>query len=135
MIRSILILFICLSFIGCKKKKKSLNDTFDITGATLISQSSFSSNAHTSTGCVRIYSKSGSKYLVLEGFKTDNGPDVRIYLSKSTNNNEFIDLGGLKSTLGNFNYSFDSAINTTDYKYVLVWCKDYSVLFGNALLQ
>lgn len=133
----VIVLFICLHFIGCKKKEKNkpLNDGFDTAGATLVSQSNFSSNAHTTSGCVRVYSKNGSKNLVFEGFKTDSGPDLRVYVSKTTGNSDFVDIGTLKSTSGNFYYSFDSSINTADYKYVLIWCEDFSVLFGNALLQ
>lgn len=135
--KALVVLFICLHFIGCKKKEKNkpLNDGFDQTGATLISQSNFSSNAHTTSGCVRLYSKNGSKNLVFEGFKTDSGPDLRVYVSKTTGNGDFVDIGTLKSTSGNFYYSFDNSINTADYKYVLIWCEDFSVLFGNALLQ
>lgn len=122
---------------GCKKKEKSkpLNEGFDAEGATLIAQSNFSSNAHPTSGHVRVYSKDGSKQLVFEGFKTDSGPDLRVYLSKTTNNTDFVNIGTLKSTNGNFYYSFDNAIKTTEYKYVLIWCEDFSVLFGNALLQ
>lgn len=136
--RSILIILIfCLQFVACKKKEKEkiLNESFDAHGATLISKSNFSSNAHTTSGCIKLYSKNGAKNLVFEGFKTDSGPDLRVYVSKTTGNSDFIDIGNLKATSGNFNYSFDNSINTIEYKYVLIWCEDVSVLFGNALLQ
>lgn len=112
-----------------------LNETFDTNGATLISQSNFSSNKHTTLGCMRIYSKNVSKNLVFEGFKTDNGPDLRVSLSKNTSDIDFVEIGGLKSIRGNFYYCFDNSINITDYKYVLIWCEDASVLFGNAQLK
>lgn len=135
--RTLLVLFICVHFIGCKKKEKNkpLSDSFDKDGAMLVSQSNFSSNAHPTSGCVKVYSKNGTKNLVFEGFKTDSGPDLRVYVSKTTGNGDFVDIGTLKSTSGNFYYSFDNSINTADYKYVLIWCEDFSVLFGNALLQ
>jgi hypothetical protein len=132
-----LFLIIALIFVlSCKKKEKNktLNDGFDTDGATLVSQSNFTSNAHTTSGCIKLYSKNGAKNLVFEGFKTDSGPDLRVYLSKSTNNNVFIEAGKLKATNGNFFYTVDGSINTIDYKYVLIWCEDYSVLFGNAQL-
>jgi hypothetical protein len=134
--RTLFILILCLQFIACKKKEmdKILNENFDTNGATLISQSNFSSNSHTTSGCIKLYSKNGTKNLVFEGFKTDSGPDLRVYLSKTTTNGDFVNIGTLKSTSGNFYYSFDNSINTIDYKYVLIWCEDYSVLFGNAQL-
>ena len=134
--RILIILIFFLQFVACKKKgnEKMLNENFDTDGATLISQSNFSSNAHTTSGCIKLYSKNGTKNLVFEGFKTDNGPDLRVYISKSTGKSEFIEAGKLKSTSGNFYYTLDSNINTADYKYVLIWCEDYSVLFGNAQL-
>ncbi len=134
--KALVVLFLCLHFIGCKKKEnKTLNDGFDPAGATLVSQSTFSSNAHSTSGSVRVYSKNGSKNMVFEGFKTDSGPDLRVYVSKTRGNDDFVDIGTLKSTSGNFYYSFDNSINTAEYKYVLIWCEDFSVLFGNALLQ
>ena len=49
-------------------------------------------------------------------------------------NSDFIEAGKLKATKGNFYYIMNSSINTVDYKYVLIWCEDYSVLFGYAQL-
>lgn len=137
MSKALVILFICFNFIGCNKKEENitLNDGFDTAGATLVSQSNFASNAHPTSGNVRVYAKNGSKFLVFEGFKTDSGPDLRVYISKTTSNIDFIDLGTLKSTSGNFYYSFNNSVSTVEYKYVLIWCEDFSVLFGNALLQ
>jgi hypothetical protein len=133
--RLILIIFIiCVQFIACKKKGKNLNENFDTNEASLISQSKFSSNAHSTSGCIKLFSKNGAKNLVFEGFKTDYGPDLRVYLSKSKGNSNFVEVGKLKATSGNFNYTLDGSINTLDYKYVLIWCEDFSVLFGNAQL-
>ena len=134
MLRVLILLFICLQIVSCKKKEKekTLSENFDTNGATLISQSNFVSNAHTTSGYIKLYSKNGAKNLVFEGFKTDSGPDLRVYFSKSTNNTDFIEAGKLKATTGNFYYTVDASVNTVDYKYVLIWCEDYSVLFGTA---
>ena len=81
--RILFILILCLQFIACKKKEKILNENFDTNSAILISQSNFSSNAHTTSGCIKLYSKNCTKNLAFEGFKTDSGPDLRVYVSKS----------------------------------------------------
>ena len=134
---SLLVIALASILFACKKEKtvEPLNESFNTAQATLLSQASFSSNAHTTSGSVKLYTQNGTKSLVFENFKTDNGPDLRVYLSKSTNNSDFKDLGVLKSTSGNFNYTVDATINTGSYKFVLIWCKDFSVLFGNGLLQ
>jgi len=136
MSRFVLLCFLCLSFTACVKKntKKNLVENFDTTDATFISKSNFSSNAHPTSGCINLYQKAGSYNFVFTGFKTDNGPDLRVYLSRSTVNKDFIELGKLKAVSGEFNYSIDTTTNLKDYRYVLIWCEDFSVLFGNAQL-
>ncbi len=133
----ILIVAMLTLLVACKKKKQTepVNETFNTTQTTLLLQGSFSTNAHTTTGNVKLYSQNETKTLVFENFKTDSGPDLRVYLSKTLNNADFKEIGVLKSTTGNFNYTIDATINTTEYKYVLIWCEDFSVLFGNAILQ
>ncbi len=132
---SLLIFFIAA--ISCKKKDektKPLNEPFDASQATLLKRGNFSSNAHTVSGCVSLYQSGNSKVIYLENFSTDKGPDLKVYLSTSTGNTDIKDLGALKSNSGNFYYSLDSA-NTNKYAYILVWCREYSVLFGNSQLN
>ncbi len=137
--KNILFLFLALSlFSACKKEEQQdamLNEVFDTSQATLLVQGTCVTNAHPTSGTVKVYLKNGSKYLVFSGFKTDAGPDLRVYFSRTTNNTDFIDLGALKSINGNFYYDVGSTINTTNYNHVLIWCEDASVLFGHAQLQ
>jgi len=137
--KKVILLFVMLSlFTSCKKKKSEpepVNEPFNTTSSTLVAQSAFTSNAHPTSGTVKLYSQRDSKTLVFENFQTDNGPDLRVYLSTTTGNSNFIELGALKSTSGNFNYNVDSSINTSTYKYVLIWCEDFAVLFGNSKLN
>jgi hypothetical protein len=136
MYRILIVLIVCSQLIACKKNDndKVLSINYDAKDASLISEGKFVSNAHTTSGSVKVYSKNGAKDLVFENFKTDSGPDLRVYVSKSTNNKDFIDVGTLKATSGNFYYTISSSVNTDDYKFVLIWCEDFSVLFGNAPL-
>ena len=136
--KNLLLIMIAITLIAsCKKDVETVPviEPFDTTNQTLVAQGSFVSNAHTTHGNVKLYSKANTKTLTFENFITDNGPDLRVYLSKAADNVDYKELGTLKSTNGNFNYNVDSNINTTEYKYVLIWCEDFSVLFGNALLQ
>jgi hypothetical protein len=120
---------------SCKKDNtpENLQQT-NPTGTTLLS-GSFASNAHTTSGTVKVVESGGKKYLNFENFKTDNGPDLRVYLSKNTGIADFVNLGTLKAVSGNFNYELTAAQNPNTHNYVLIWCEDFSVLFGNAVLR
>lgn len=110
-------------------------DMFDLTGFNLTSEGVFQSNAHTTSGKVKFYTKDKKTVLVFENFKTDGGPDLKIYLSESTSINKFTDLGKLENTSGNFVVEIPTSADLTNQNYVLIWCKQFSVLFGNAQLK
>jgi len=61
-----------------------------------------------------------------------NVPDGRVYLSNNIDATDFVDIGSLKGNKGNQNYKVAEDINTQDYKYVLIWCRAFSVLVGSA---
>jgi Electron transfer DM13 len=77
----------------------------------------------------------GSTILRLENFKSTNGPNVHVYLSTDKTASNFIDLGRLKANNGNQNYNIPSGTDLEKYGTVLIWCKDFSVLFGSAELK
>lgn len=76
----------------------------------------------------------GSKILRLENFKSTNGPDLHVYLSTDKMASNFMDLGRLKGNIGNQNYQVPDDTDLSKYNNVLIWCKAFSVLFGNAQL-
>jgi hypothetical protein len=77
----------------------------------------------------------GSTILRLENFKSTNGPNVHVYLSTDKTASNFIDLGRLKANNGNQNYNIPNGTDLAKYSMVLIWCKDFSVLFGSAELK
>jgi hypothetical protein len=77
----------------------------------------------------------GSQIIRLEDFRSTNGPDVHLYLSTDKQASDFIDLGRLKANNGNQNYQIPSDTDFNKYKYVLIWCQPFSVLFGSAQLN
>jgi Electron transfer DM13 len=77
----------------------------------------------------------GSQIIRLEDFKSTNGPDVHLYLSDDKQASNFIDLGRLKANIGNQNYPIPANTDFNKYKYVLIWCQPFSVLFGSAQLD
>ena len=90
---------------------------------------------HPASGTVRIVSADGKKYVRYENFKTINGPDIYVYLSKDPDAHEFVSLGKVKATEGNINYEIPDGVNPADYSYVLTWCKTFGVLFNSAKVQ
>lgn len=120
---------------GCKKSAlDNTNETLP-TGTTIRS-GSFLNGTHTTTGLAKIVNDgNGKTHLVIENLRTDNGPDLRIWLSPNNNESPYQEVGLLKAVTGNFSYELTSTINYTSNDRVLIWCEDFSVLFGYAILQ
>lgn len=78
---------------------------------------------------------SGHTILRLENFKSTNGPNVHLYLATDKAASNFIDLGRLKANNGNQNYNIPVGTDLAKYNMALIWCKDFSVLFGSAQLK
>ena len=87
---------------------------------------------HPASGTVRIVESDGKRYVRYENFKTINGPDIFVYLSRDKDAKDFVSLGKVRATEGNINYEIPANIDPRDYPYVLTWCKTFSVLFNSA---
>jgi len=87
---------------------------------------------HPASGAVKILRDEKTLYIRYENFKTINGPDLYVYLAKDLDAKEYVNLGRLRATEGNVNYEIPTDINLQGYKYVMVWCKAFGVLFNYA---
>jgi hypothetical protein len=134
--RICLIVFTILFAFSCQEEveMKMLMDDIDDEFRVISTGSLIDLNTgHSLQGKVIFLTNSNNeKILRMEDFSVVNGPDVNVYLSKTSEFKDVIDLGDLRATQGNINYEIDPAINTTEYKFVLVWCIKYAVLFGYA---
>ena len=91
---------------------------------------------HNAEGLARVIPLGdGNTILRLENFKSTNGPNVHLYLATDKAATNFIDLGRLKANNGNQNYNIPHGTDLAKYNMVLIWCKDFSVLFGSAQLK
>jgi len=90
---------------------------------------------HKTEGNALIISDNNQNYLRLENFKTTNGPDLKVYLSNDLEAEDYVSLGELKGNIGDQNYQLPDGIQAEDYQYTLIWCEQFSVLFGSAELQ
>jgi hypothetical protein len=81
-------------------------------------------------GDAQIYNDNGTWKLLLTNFSTNNGPDLHVYLATTPTAASFIDLGLLKSTSGDQVYNISGNPSLVTYKYIIIWCKQFSVYFG-----
>jgi hypothetical protein len=115
-----------------KNKIMVMDDTIPV--ASVVAQGEFKENAHEVGGKALLVNTDNKRILRFEDFDTINGPDLRIYLSSDLGDDDFIELGKIKATKGNVNYEVADDVDTSKYKYVLVWCKPFKVLFSYAEL-
>jgi len=91
---------------------------------------------HNAEGMSKVISlEDGTTILRFENFKSTNGPDLYVYLATDDSATDFINLGRLKANNGNQNYNIPDEAELSKYDTVLVWCKQFSVLFGSAELK
>jgi hypothetical protein len=93
---------------------------------------------HNAEGLAKVIPSDGRgerTILRLESFKSTNGPNVHLYLSTDKAASNFIDLGRLKANNGNQNYNIPVGTDLAKYNTALIWCKDFSILFGSAQLK
>ncbi len=131
---SFLSIFLLLGVFSCKTKETTIDEMLNLANSTVVLQGNFQSGAHTTTGIAKITMENNKRMLVFENFKTDPGPDLLVYVATSTDFSNAIEIDKLKASNGNFSYEISASINLEQNKYVLIWCKQFSVLFGSATL-
>jgi hypothetical protein len=131
--------FILLTCFACgpddAAPEAPVNDDFDTDGATVLASGAFLGVGHTASGTATIYESMGKRTVVLDPYSSQNGPDLKVYLSKSDDASEYVNLGQLKSTMGKQSYDVPAAVNVNEYPYVLIWCEEFSVLFARAKMN
>jgi hypothetical protein len=124
---------ILITFSSCDNNDVNTSTT-DNSSTEYSYKGNFVSSAHPTSGITKI-SKDKTQ-LLLENFKSDNGPDLNIYLAAnlSTIKSDHIDLGDIKGLNGNYSYIVNNTTDFSKYKYVVVWCVDFDANFGYAVL-
>jgi hypothetical protein len=119
--------------------KPQTNATNAIANVSTIRTGSFvgaGDGFHNAEGLAKVIPlKDGQSILRLESFKSTNGPNVHLYLATDKGASNFIDLGRLKANNGNQNYNIPVGTDLAKYNMALIWCKDFSVLFGSAQIK
>ena len=95
----------------------------------------FVSAAHPTEGTVALNVK--RTQININGLKSDEGPIMELYLATDLEATDFITLGAMQGFEGDFSYEIPNSdtIDFTKHKYLLVWCVEFSVNFGHAVLK
>ena len=112
-------------------------------GPVLVARGGFDGIEHPTSGTAFIATlPDGSAVLRFEDLATDNGPDLKVYLSEEPAGGDAsayaergLDLGGLKGNLGNQNYDIPAGTDLSRYRSAVIWCERFSVGFGVAPLD
>ena len=128
---------LCLVTTGCKKDDIATQAMDDLpTGLTASRTGMFQgAGRYRVSGKASLLQNTDKLVLRLENFSSSSGPALKVYLSKDTRATSFVNLGELKALNGNFNYEVDKNRYNADFRYVLIWCEEFSVLFGTAELK
>ncbi len=97
----------------------------------------FTAGSHPASGTVKVVADKTDpkkKYLSFENFKTDAGPDLYVYLAEDKTAKGYVSVAKLDKT-GTFVMNVPTNADLTKQKFVLVWCQQFSVLFGSAKLE
>ncbi len=107
-----------------------------VTG-TQESVGTFSNGVHTVSGTVKLVADktdAKKKYLSFENFKTEAGPDLYVYLAEDKTAKGYVTVVKLDKT-GTFVLDVPTNADLSKQKYVLIWCQQFTVLFGSAKLE
>jgi electron transfer DM13 len=95
---------------------------------------------HPGSGKVTVIKTGVETVLRFTDFEVTNGPDLFIWLVKSAGiesssdvkTSEWVELGVLKGNIGDQNYALPTGVDIEDFGSVVVWCKQFGVLFATA---
>jgi hypothetical protein len=93
---------------------------------------------HFGEGMARLIETSPGTFTVrLEDFAVRNGPDLYVYLSPDADGyaDGAIELGRLKADRGNQNYEIPAGTDVSKVESIVIWCKQFAVLFATATLS
>jgi hypothetical protein len=93
---------------------------------------------HFGRGTARLIEVEPGRHVVrFEGFAVRNGPDLYVYLSPDADGyaKGVVELGRLRATDGSFNTRIPEGTDLGKVRSVVIWCKQFSVLFAVARLD
>jgi hypothetical protein len=115
-------------------------------GATPLSRGEFGvvDAIHRGEGSASVFRLSNGQHIMrFDAFRVTNGPDLFVYLSghpaprtrDQLHDGADLELGRLKGNVGNQNYDLPAGVDVSRFKSVVVYCKQFSVVFSTAELR
>lgn len=110
----------------------------------VLATGAFQSQEHPTSGTATLLRlPDGSHVVRLENLASSDGPDVKVWLSDldaggdwfKYRSGKYLDLGLIKATHGNQNYTIPAGADLQGLRTVVLWCDRFSVAFGSAALQ
>jgi hypothetical protein len=125
---------------------REVSETFVETNKTKVlatGQFSGADALHRGTGQVQAIDTGSGLIVRFSDFEVTNGPDLYVWLVKASKpkessdvkDSEWLELGVLKGNVGDQNYSVPEGTDLAQYRSVVVWCKQFGVLFASAGLD
>jgi hypothetical protein len=84
------------------------------------------------SGNAEIFISTNAQMVNLKDFSISDGPDLKVYLSKTNLPNDFISLGDLTSAR---TYAINQVVDFSQYRYVLIHCEEFNHLYAVAKLE
>ena len=132
-----LLLFVFSLLTSCQVEGELTHDPVDIVVDNNVDVLRYSGDFSPTSGIVvegsvNIYTNvANGNFLKLENFNISDGPDLKVYLSKTDTPSDFVNLGALTSAT---TYAIPAQVNIADYPFVLIHCQQYNHLFAIAAL-
>ncbi len=107
----------------------------------VLASGNFVDSEHPTKGLAEIVTQNGKKYLRLnKAFRSDEGPDVFVLLHredspKKYKKSDYVSLGRLQKTRGKQLYRIPQQVDITEFKSVVIWCRQFNATFGYAPLS
>ena len=114
--------------------------TLTTSSKQLAASAAFVDAAKSTSGGVQIIEENGQRYLELDNtFATESGPDVFVLLHREAVPNsyspeDYVNLGRIQSFEGAQRYVIPAEVDLTDFRSAVIWCEDFNVTFGYAVL-
>lgn len=135
--KQFLILIVFSLILGCSSSDSDSTSEMELVEENMevfmVLNGDFVDGAHPTSGKAMINAEHTK--LELTNFKTDAGPLLEFYLATDVDGVTYVSLGELQGVEGNFTYTVPKGVNYETYKYLLVWCVDFKVSFGHAVLE
>ncbi len=138
------LLLISVFFLSaCSTTSTMMVDDMADTEAMVIREAQFedADASHQGSGDLKILQNGTERTVRFENFQGTPGPGLVVLLVENVagkNKSEIgasVELGDLKSTNGNQNYTIPEGVDLSKYDGVMVYCKPFSVVFSRAAFK